>query len=85
MGYPLRGIEPRSYRDYFARLLDSLGLPRVRFHALRHTFATHCIETGGDYKTVSLLLGHADVKTTLNLYVHPGMDRRKALVDTLRG
>jgi len=80
-----RPVEPRSYRNYFARLLDSLDIPRVRFHALRHTFATRCIETGGDCKTVSLILGHSDVKTTLNLYVHPGMASRKAVVDGLRG
>lgn len=76
--------EPRSYRNYFARLLDSLGIPRIRFHALRHSFATRCIETGADYKTVSSLLGHSDVRTTLNLYVHPGLAQKKAAVNNLR-
>lgn len=77
-------VEPRSYRNYFARLLDSLDIPRIRFHALRHTFATRCIETGADYKTVSSLLGHSDVRTTLNLYVHPGLAQKKAAVNNLR-
>lgn len=40
---------------------------------------------GSDYKTVSDLLGHADVKTTLNLYVHPGMAQKKACVNALVG
>ena len=77
-------IEPRSYRNFFARLLDSLDIPRIRFHALRHSFATRCIETGADYKTVSSLLGHSDVRTTLNLYVHPGLAQKKAAVNNLR-
>ena len=77
-------LEPRCYRNYFAHLLDSHGIPRIRFHALRHSFATRCIEKGADYKTVSSLLGHSDVKTTLNLYVHPGMDQKKACVNNLR-
>lgn len=79
-----RPIEPRSYRNYFAGLLDSLGIPRIRFHALRHSFATRCIERGADYKTVSSLLGHSDVRTTLNLYVHPGLAQKKACVNNLR-
>lgn len=77
-------IEPRCYRNYFAHRLDSLGIPRIRFHALRHSFATRCIERGADYKTVSSLLGHSDVRTTLNLYVHPGLEQKKACVNNLR-
>ena len=78
-----RPIEPRSYRNYFASFLDSLDIPRVNFHALRHTFATRCIEIGADYKTVSSLLGHSDIKTTLNLYVHPGMSSKQNCVNRL--
>ena len=78
-----RPIEPRCYRNYFASFLDSLEIPRVNFHALRHTFATRCIEIGADYKTVSSLLGHADIKTTLNLYVHPGMSSKQNCVNRL--
>lgn len=78
-----RPIEPRSYRNYFASFLDSLEIPRVNFHVLRHTFATRCIEVGADYKTVSSLLGHSDIKTTLNLYVHPRMSQKQACVNRL--
>ena len=55
------------------------GLPPMRFHSLRHTFATRCIEDGADYKTVSSLLGHASVNLTLNLYVHPQMEAKTPL------
>lgn len=78
-------LEPRAYRRYFAQFLNALGIPRINFHALRHTFASRCIEMGSDYKTVSDLLGHADIKTTLNLYVHPGMAQKKACVNALVG
>lgn len=78
-----RPIEPRTLREWFARLLDSLGIARVRFHALRHTFATRCIECGCDTKTVSAILGHASVSTTLDLYVHPGIEQKKRAIERM--
>lgn len=73
--------EPHQLRDYFNRLLRRLGIPKIVFHGLRHTFATRCIEAGCDPKTVSSILGHSNVALTLNLYVHPDMEakRRAAL------
>ena len=76
-------IEPRSYRTYFNRLEKQLGLPQMRFHGLRHSFATRCIESKCDYKTVSVLLGHSNISTTLNLYVHPGMDQKRQCINTM--
>ena len=77
----LRSTEPRTYRDYYNRLLRKLGLPHVHFHGLRHTFATRLIENGADYKTVSELLGHATVNVTLNLYVHPQMEQKRKAIE----
>ena len=74
-------LEPGPYRNYFKRLMKRLGFPPIRFHALRHSFATRCIECGCDYKTVSALLGHANINTTLNLYVHPSLDHKKKCVN----
>ncbi len=73
--------EPRTYRDYFTRLLTRLNIPKIVFHGLRHTFATRCIECQCDYKTVSTILGHSNVSTTLNLYVHPNYDQKKRCID----
>lgn len=73
--------EPGPFRAYFKRLMRSLGLPTIRFHGLRHSFATRCIECGCDYKTVSALLGHANISTTLNLYVHPDLGLKKRCVN----
>ena len=47
------------------------------FHALRHTFATRCIENGFDAKSLSELLGHSNVKITLERYVHPSLDLKR--------
>lgn len=75
--------DPRTYREYFSRLLKRLGIPRIVFHGLRHTFATRCIESHCDYKTVSAILGHANIATTLNLYVHPDIEQKKKCIDRL--
>ena len=75
--------EPRTYRCYFNKLQQQLGLPKMRFHGLRHSFATRCIESKCDYKTVSVLLGHSNISTTLNLYVHPNMEQKKKCIDTM--
>lgn len=76
-------IEPRTYRNYYKELLAQLGIPDLKFHGLRHSFATKCIEAGCDYKTVSVLLGHANISTTLNLYVHPNADQKKRCIDKM--
>ena len=70
-------VDPDNLTHYFARLLKKLGLPHVKFHAMRHTFATRAIENGIDVATVSGLLGHADVTTTTHFYVQP----REAAMD----
>ncbi|MBQ7273793.1 MAG: site-specific integrase [Bacteroidales bacterium] len=76
-------VEPRTYRTYFRRLTEKLGLPPIRFHGLRHSFATRCIESKCDYKTVSALLGHSNISTTLNLYVHPGLEQKRRCIDAV--
>ena len=79
----LQPIEPRSYRNCFYKLLDHLGIPKLKFHSLRHTFATRCIENNADYKTLSSILGHADISTTLNLYVHPSTEQKRRCIENM--
>ena len=50
---------------------SDLNIRVLNFHALRHTFATRCVEAGFDVKSLSEILGHASVNVTLNRYVHP--------------
>lgn len=72
--------EPRTYRNYYNKMMAELGIPKLKYHGLRHSFATRCIEVGCDYKTVSVLLGHSNISTTLNLYVHPNMEQKKRCI-----
>ncbi len=76
-------IEPNKYRLYYNRMLKDLELPHRKFHALRHTFATRCIECGCDYKSLSEILGHSNVSITMNLYVHPQMELKRKCVELL--
>lgn len=75
--------EPRTYRNYYKSLMNQLNMPKLKFHGLRHSFATRCIESHCDYKTVSVLLGHSNISTTLNLYVHPNMEQKKKCVEQM--
>lgn len=75
--------ESRTYRNYYKQFMQSLGLPLIKFHGLRHSFATRCIESKCDYKTVSVLLGHSNISTTLNLYVHPNLEQKKRCMEQM--
>ena len=75
--------EPRTYRNYYNNLMEEIGMPKLKFHGLRHSFATRCIESNCDYKTVSVLLGHANISTTLNLYVHPNFEQKKKAINQM--
>ena len=76
-------IEPRTYRNYFTKILKSLNLRHFKYHALRHTFASNLISLKIDYKTVSELLGHSNISLTLNLYVHPSNQDKLECIDIL--
>jgi len=73
--------EPTSYRSYYNKVLKKLNLPKIKFHALRHSFATRCIESKCDYKTVSAIMGHSSIKTTMDIYVHPDHHQKKICID----
>lgn len=73
--------EPRTYRNFFYGLMKKLGIPHIRYHDLRHTFATRCIENKCDYKTVSALLGHSNISITLDMYVHPDETQKRNAVN----
>ena len=62
------GCINKEYR--YNRVLDRAGLPRIRFHDLRHTFATMALQNGVDVKTLSNILGHFSAGFTLDTYAH---------------
>jgi len=69
-----RYIEPRRMQMRFKQYIRDSGIADANFHATRHTFATRCVEVGFDIKTLSEILGHANVNITLNRYVHSSFD-----------
>ncbi|MDO4523610.1 MAG: tyrosine-type recombinase/integrase [Eubacteriales bacterium] len=73
----------RAISSKYKRWLHRLNLLSYSFHALRHTFATRCIEKGFDPKSLSEILGHSDVKITLNRYVHPSIDLKRSHMERL--
>ena len=79
---PLTGemYHPDSVVNLHKKILKDAGLEHLRFHDLRHTFATTALQNGVDVKTVQARLGHADASITLNWYAHamPGNDRQAA-------
>jgi integrase len=80
LGYP---IDPRTYQDLFKRLLKRAKIQNAHFHCLRHTFATRSLEKGIPAKTVSEILGHANISTTLDLYSHVSLDLKRESIDKL--
>ncbi len=76
-------VSPRTYDYRYHRLLKLAEVQSINYHALRHTFATRCIEAGTDVKSLSEMLGHANAAVTLNTYVHPSMEIKRAQVEKL--
>lgn len=69
-------IEPRTYQRYFYKLQKEIGIRKRNFHVIRHTFASRTLYLGVDIKTLSELLGHSSVITTLNVYSHTLMETK---------
>ncbi len=76
-------MEPRTYQNHFKKYLKGINAPSYNFHILRHTFATNCIDSGMDVKSLSEILGHSNVQITLNRYVHPSMDTKRRYINAL--
>ncbi len=82
-GSEKRYLEPRNYQYNFKAILKKNNLRKLKFHTLRHTFATNCIEAGMDIKSLSEILGHADVSVTLNIYVHSSDKIKRKYLDKI--
>ena len=76
-------IEPRTMQNRFKKALQACEIEDANFHTLRHTFATRCVELGFDLKSLSEILGHANVNITLNRYVHPSMELKQQNMNLL--
>ena len=78
-----RYTEPHSCYVRYRRFLDRNGIGKNTFHALRHTFATKCVEKGFDIKSLSEILGHSSVTTTMTFYVHPTLEMKRNQMERL--
>ncbi len=76
-------MEPRNIQKRYKVLLRRCGLRYLNFHSLRHSFATIGIQKGFDYRTLAEILGHTSVNTTLNIYVHSNMERKRECMELL--
>jgi len=76
-------ISPDSVNNMLHRVLDRAGIPRVRFHDMRHTFATLALQNGVDIKTVSGMLGHFSAGFTLDTYAHVTTSAQKEAAQTI--
>ena len=82
-GKEYKYIEPRTFQNSYKEILQMLKIKPYKFHILRHTFATECVEVGMDIKSLSEILGHSDINITLNRYVHSSYKMKKKYLEKL--
>lgn len=80
-----RYMEPRNLYNHYKKCLTLCGVANYNFHSLRHTFATNYVESGYDVKSLSEILGHSDVKITLERYVHSSNDLKRNNMENMVG
>lgn len=76
-------VNKRTFEYRYHKVLKNAGVRDINYHALRHTFATRCIECDVDVKSLSEFMGHSNVSVTLNIYVHSSMDLKKIQIEKL--
>ena len=77
-----RGLPIQDVKTAFLKAVKRAGIPRCRFHDLRHTFATRLVIAGVDLATVKELMGHASISTTMR-YAHPSPPHKREAVARL--
>ena len=77
-------VEPRCFTNRYKALLKKADVPSLKYHALRHTFATNALQQNFDVKTLSELLGHSNANVTMSVYVNSSMERKSACMNRLQ-
>ena len=78
-------VAPGAAYQRLKTILKEAGLPDIRFHDLRHTFATHALTGGVDPKTLSGILGHTNASFTLDTYTHVTTDMQQRASEVVGG
>lgn len=78
-----RPIHPDTITRRFNRLVDQAGVPRIRLHDVRHTYATISLDAGIDAKIVSDRIGHSNMAYTLQIYTHRSVGRDRQAANTI--
>lgn len=76
-------MEPRVCLENYKKILRQAGIREHTFHALRHSFATRCVELGFDIKSLSEIMGHSNIAITMQRYVHPSMEQKRTQMNKL--
>lgn len=76
-------VDPRTFQRYYERILASAGVYHRKFHAIRHTFATRALEVGIDVRTLSEILGHSGITSTLNTYAHSLLEQKRLAISKM--
>ncbi len=74
-------MEPRVLEYHYKKILEELKIDYINFHALRHTFATRFYRETNDTKALAEILGHQNISTTLNIYVHSDIENKRNLIE----
>ena len=78
-------FDPDSFRHTHGKILKAIGAEHIRFHDLRHTFATLSLKNGVDIKTLSSTLGHYSAGFTLSTYTHATAEMKREAAETIGG
>lgn len=76
-------VNPRTFENRYKKMLKECKLEVFNYHVLRHTFATRCIESGMDLKSLSEMLGHSDISFTMKKYVHPSLEIKRVQIEKM--
>ena len=76
-------MDPRTLQYSFKKFLKDCGIRDIKFHALRHTFATRCMEAGMDINTLSEILGHTNASITMNIYIHSTIEHKRNQIEKM--
>jgi integrase len=78
-------VDPRNFHRWHTEILKKAGLPHVRVHDLRHSFASLLADAGEDPETLRALLGHSRTSTTMDLYCHANEAGKRRAINRLAG